>query len=150
MALNLKLTLPTAETHPELPFWEIGYTPEQVYDLFFPVGFRFICNPQRPAVCGRFGTGKERLWRFEFVVKRDEDPNVMAGDSETMRIILPYLTHDGSKYRYATDSLILIRNVPNDDKDVYIENPIPLRLHRSATLTSVWIFCFKLQQVVNW
>lgn len=49
-------------------------------------------------MCGRFGILEERLWRFEFVVKADEDPIQMAGEAETMRIIMPYLTHDGSKY----------------------------------------------------
>jgi hypothetical protein len=95
----LKVTLPTNKTHPDFPLWKQGYTPEQVYDLFFPTGFRFICNSDRPAVCGRFGTGEVRLWRFEFVVKKLEDAMQMASREETMKIIVPYLTHPGSKYR---------------------------------------------------
>lgn len=98
MALNLKINPPTTESHPNLPFWKLGYTPEQVYDLYFPKSFRFICNAERPAVCGRFGNGVERLWRFEFVVKRDEDSMKMASNAKTMEIIMPYLTHAGSKY----------------------------------------------------
>lgn len=137
MALNLKLTLPTIETHPELPFWELGYTPEHVYDLFFPTGFQFICNPLRAAVCGRFGTGKERLWRFEFVVKPDEDAKVMASDSETLKIILPYLTHDGSKYRYANNDLTLARKYANSDEIFYFENSVPIRLYRNSPLTTI-------------
>lgn len=54
-------------------------------------------------MCGRFGTGAERLWRFEFVVKGEEDPMAMASEKETTRIIKPYLTHDGSNYGYAND-----------------------------------------------
>ncbi|PVH73617.1 FAD/NAD(P)-binding domain-containing protein [Cadophora sp. DSE1049] len=98
VALNLRITPPTPETHPDLPFWNLGYTPEDVYDLYFPKSFRFICNDKRPSVCGRFGNGAERLWRYEFVVKREEDPMVMASEKETTKIIKPYLTHDGSKY----------------------------------------------------
>ncbi|KAG4441837.1 hypothetical protein IFR05_002701 [Cadophora sp. M221] len=98
VALNLRITPPTAETHPHLPFWKLGYTPEDVYDLYFPFNFRFICNDKRPAVCGRFYNGDERLWRFEFVVQEGEDPMLMATEKETTKIILPYLTHDGSKY----------------------------------------------------
>lgn len=94
----MKLTPPTEKTHPDLPFWKLGYTPEQVYDEFFPEGFRFICNSERPAVCGRFGNGEQRLWRFEFVVKPDEDPMQMASREKTMEMILPYLTLPGSKY----------------------------------------------------
>jgi hypothetical protein len=94
----LKLTFPTAESHPDLPFWSLGYTPKQVYDLYFPINFRFICYSERPAVCGRFGNGEENLWRFEFVVKPGEDGMEMASEARAMKIILPYLTHPGSKY----------------------------------------------------
>jgi hypothetical protein len=96
--MNLKITPPTKETHPELPFWNLGYTPEQVYDSYFPKNFSFICNKARPAVCGRFGTGVERLWRFEFVVQNGEDSQLMASTKKTMEILEPYLTHPGSKY----------------------------------------------------
>lgn len=36
VALNWQMRLPTPKTHPEFPLWNLGYTPEQVYDLFFP------------------------------------------------------------------------------------------------------------------
>jgi hypothetical protein len=98
IALNMKLTLPTRESHPHFPFWDLGFTAEQIYDLYFPKSFRFICNADRPAVCGRFGNGVERLWRFEFVVKPGEDAMMMAGKQKTMEIILPYLTHAGFEY----------------------------------------------------
>jgi hypothetical protein len=76
----------------------LDYSPEDIYELFFPRGFRFICDAARPAVCGRFGSGAQRLWRFEFVVKKSEDPMQMATRESIMEIILPYLTHSGSKY----------------------------------------------------
>jgi len=98
VALNLKITPPTKSTHPSLPFWDLGYTPEEVYDLYFPKYFAFICSSERPAVCGRFGTGAERLWRFEFVVQRDEDAMMMASDEKITEILAPYLSHAGSKY----------------------------------------------------
>ncbi|KAH7348906.1 monooxygenase [Rhexocercosporidium sp. MPI-PUGE-AT-0058] len=98
VALNLRITPPTPESHPYLPFWKLGHTPENVYDLYFPRNFRFICNDKRPAVCGRFGRDAERLWRFEFVVQAGEDPMKMATETETSKIVMPYLTHDGSQY----------------------------------------------------
>ena len=98
VALNWHLTLPTPETHPNFPLWKQGYSPEDVYDLFYPRDFNFICNPARPSVCGRFGKTEDRLWRFEFVVKDGEDGYEMATEENTKKIIMPYLTHRGSVY----------------------------------------------------
>jgi len=98
VALNWHLTLPNEKTHPNFPLWRLGYTPQQVYDLFFPEEFRFLCNPKRPSVCGRFGLPADRLWRFEFVVQKGEDGNKMATPEETSKIIYPYITHPGSRY----------------------------------------------------
>ena len=99
MALNWRLTLPTPASHPDFPLWRLGYTPEEVYDIFFPQDFNFICDPTRPSVCGRVGRTEDRLWRFEFVVKDGEDGNVMATQEEASKIIFPYLTHKGSRYQ---------------------------------------------------
>jgi 2-polyprenyl-6-methoxyphenol hydroxylase-like FAD-dependent oxidoreductase len=98
VALNWKMTLPTPETHPDLPLWKKGYTPQQVYDLFFPLDFRFLCNPRRAAVCGRFGLSSDMLWRFEFVVLPGEDGTEMSSPEKTKEIVWPYLTHPGSRY----------------------------------------------------
>ena len=98
VALNWHLTLPTPKTHPEFPLWNLGYSPEEVYDLFFPRYFCFICDPSRPAVCGRFGRTEDRLWRFEFLVKGDEDGDTMASDAETRKIIFPYLKRPGKQF----------------------------------------------------
>ena len=100
VALNWKMTLPTPETHPSLPLWQLGYTREQVYDLFFPSEFRFLCNPQRPAVCGRFGLPSDRLWRFEFIVGHDEDDNDMTTQAKIDQVVVPYITHPGRRYGF--------------------------------------------------
>jgi hypothetical protein len=92
------LSIPTPTTHPEFQLWSLGYTPEEVYDLFFPPDFRFLCNPERPAVCGRFGLPEDQLWRFEFVVKTDEDAFKMAEPEIMQEIVYPYITHPGSRY----------------------------------------------------
>lgn len=98
VALNLEISLPTEKTHPDFPLWKLGYTPEEVYDLFFPKSFRFVCNPERPAVCGRFGLPEDRLWRFEFVVLPGEDGQEMSNTENIEKVVYPYITHSGSKY----------------------------------------------------
>ena len=98
VALNWKIHLPTPESHPEFPLWELGYFPETVYDLFFPDDFRFLCNSRRPAVCGRFGLPEDRLWRFEFVVGSEEDGVEMAKCDKIKEVVGPYITHPGSRY----------------------------------------------------
>jgi hypothetical protein len=98
VALNWHLTLPTPKTHPDFPLWSLGYSPEDVYDLFFPQDFNFVCDPSRPAVCGRFGRTEDRLWRFEFVVKTGEDAEKMATTAETRKIIFPYLKQPGKRF----------------------------------------------------
>ncbi|KAJ5125209.1 monooxygenase [Penicillium atrosanguineum] len=103
VALNWKLHLPTKETHPSFPLWELGYTPEEVYNLFFPADFRFLCNPERPAVCGRFGRPEDRLWRFEFVVASEEDDMEMATRKKVREVVYPYLTYPGSRYGLKED-----------------------------------------------
>ena len=106
VALNWRISLPTPKTHPDFPLWELGYTTEQVYDAFFPTDFRFLCNPFRPAVCGRFGLDSDRLWRFEYVVRHDEDPAHMATPAMMAKIVHPYITHPGSRYGISVDEII--------------------------------------------
>ena len=98
VALNWRMSLPTPETHPDFPLWKKGFSPQQVYDAFFPTDFRFLCNPSRAAVCGRFGLDEDRLWRFEFVVLPGEDGTVMAGEDKIREIVHPYLIHPASRY----------------------------------------------------
>lgn len=92
------MDLPTPESHPDFPLWKCGFTPQQVYDAFFPQNFRFIGDPDRPSVCGTFGPRDERLWRFEFVVEKKEDPQEMASYKGATAIVFPYLTHPGHIY----------------------------------------------------
>ncbi|KAE8405430.1 hypothetical protein BDV37DRAFT_293137 [Aspergillus pseudonomiae] len=103
VALNWKIQLPSQKSHPTFPLWGQGYTPEDVYDLFFPTDFRFLCNDERPAVCGRFGLPEDRLWRFEFVVADGEDDNEMATKDKVREVVLPYLTLPGSRFGLQED-----------------------------------------------
>ncbi|CAH0051114.1 unnamed protein product [Clonostachys solani] len=119
VALNWRISLPTPKTHPRFPLWEKGYTPEQVYDAFFPSDFRFLCNPNRPAICGRFGPSEDRLWRFEFVIRPDEDGDTMASPQKIREVVFPYITHPGSTYgldisavHYPDDCIEVLRSRP--------------------------------------
>lgn len=40
VAANLHITTPTPKSHPDFPLWRLGYTPEQVHDIFWPSGFQ--------------------------------------------------------------------------------------------------------------
>ncbi|KAJ5771828.1 hypothetical protein N7520_002357 [Penicillium odoratum] len=118
VALNWHITLPTPITHPDFPLWTLGYSPEEVYDLFFPRGQSFLCNPQRPAVCGRFGLPSDRLWRFEFVVRKEEDGDLMATNEMVERVVSPYFTHKGDRYslnedvKFPSDCIKILRSRP--------------------------------------
>ncbi|PYH95482.1 monooxygenase [Aspergillus ellipticus CBS 707.79] len=103
VALNWQITIPTPQSHPQFPLWKLGYTPEQVYDEFFPPEFRFLCNPDRPAVCGRFGLPADRLWRFEYIIQSGEDGYTMAKPEVMKKIVYPYLTHRGFRYKLPQD-----------------------------------------------
>jgi hypothetical protein len=98
VAMNWRMKVPTRDTHPDFPLWKLGYSSEDVYDLFFPKDFRFLCNPQRAAVCGRFGLPEDRLWRFEFVVKPGENGEQLSMETNLRKIVYPYLTHPGNRY----------------------------------------------------
>lgn len=66
IAANLLITLPTPQSHPELCFWNMGMTPEDVYDLFWPEDWHFCRPPGKATACGRFGPRESRFWRHEF------------------------------------------------------------------------------------
>lgn len=40
IAANFDIALPTPATHPDFPLWSLGYSPEQVYEAFWPTGFQ--------------------------------------------------------------------------------------------------------------
>lgn len=73
IAANLKITLPTPESHPDLPLWAAGHDPESVFDLFWPRNWHFCRPPGRSVACGRFGPLADRLWRHEFAVPEWDD-----------------------------------------------------------------------------
>ena len=66
IAANLQITPPTPETHSDLPVWELGLSPEQVYNIFWPKGWHFCTHPKEAVAAGRFGPLADRLWRHEF------------------------------------------------------------------------------------
>lgn len=73
IAGNLKMTLPTKQSHPNFPLWELGYEPQAVYDLFWPREWHFCRPPGRAVATGRFGPHSEYLWRHELAVPEWED-----------------------------------------------------------------------------
>lgn len=129
VALNWKMKLPTEKSHPDFPLWRLGYTPEEVYNLFFPTEFRFLCNPERPAVCGRFGLLADRLWRFEFEVQDGEDAMKMAEPENIEKIVYPYVKHAGKRYGLAEDV-----SYPHDCIEVLRSRPFWF----SARSCNVW------------
>ena len=66
IAANLKIGLPTPQTHPTYPYWKIGMTPEEVYDLYWPKSWHFCSPPGKATATGRFGPPADRYWRHEF------------------------------------------------------------------------------------
>ncbi|KAI1281844.1 hypothetical protein F5Y07DRAFT_386621 [Xylaria sp. FL0933] len=90
VAANLGISLPTPETHPEFPLWKLGYTPDQVYDLFWPSGFHFASPPGKPLAAGRFGPKEARLWRHEFA-QNDWDDS-MNSEELLWEHLIPMIT----------------------------------------------------------
>ena len=66
VAANLKISLPTPKTHPELAVWALGLSPENLYDIFWPSNWHFVTHPTEAVAAGRFGPPADRLWRHEF------------------------------------------------------------------------------------
>ncbi|KAI1428783.1 hypothetical protein F5Y12DRAFT_782374 [Xylaria sp. FL1777] len=90
VAANLEISLPTPNTHPDFPLWKLGYTPEQVYDLFWPSGFHFGSPPGKPLAAGRFGPNGARLWRHEFA---QNDWNASMNSEELLwEHLIPMIT----------------------------------------------------------
>ncbi|KAK5995929.1 3-(3-hydroxy-phenyl)propionate/3-hydroxycinnamic acid hydroxylase-like protein [Cladobotryum mycophilum] len=102
VALNWRISLPTPESHPDFPLWKLGHSPEDVFDLFFPKNFRFLCNPDRAAVCGRFGLAEDRLWRFEL----REDVHYPEDCIEVLRC-RPFMFAARSCNKWAQDRVVL-------------------------------------------
>ncbi|KAH7024515.1 uncharacterized protein B0I36DRAFT_376481 [Microdochium trichocladiopsis] len=91
VASNLKITLPTPDSHPDFPLWKLGYTPEQVYDVFWPTGWHFCSPPGKPTATGRFGPPEDRTWRHEFRV-HDESSEPIYSEKLLWEHLMPSVT----------------------------------------------------------
>jgi 2-polyprenyl-6-methoxyphenol hydroxylase-like FAD-dependent oxidoreductase len=91
VAANLHIINPTPKTHPDLPFWNLGMTPEEVYDLYWPKGWHFCSPPGKPTAGGRFGPHESHVWRHEF--RQDAwDPDTMDAEQLFWEHITPMIT----------------------------------------------------------
>ncbi|KAK4941706.1 hypothetical protein LTR10_018445 [Elasticomyces elasticus] len=119
VAANLKIRLPTPETHPDFALWKAGFTPERVYDLFWPNDWHFSSPPGKPTACGRFGALQDRYWRHEFA-EPDWDDSKDATEL-LWQELRPLLTRDADekghrfpsgKILFPTDCVEIIRCRP--------------------------------------
>jgi 2-polyprenyl-6-methoxyphenol hydroxylase-like FAD-dependent oxidoreductase len=95
VAANLRMIVPTPESHPDFPLWELGYSSDEVYDLFWPVGWHFCSPPGKATACGRFGPHSERLWRHEF--RQDKVSDDMNLEKLLWEHLTPMITLDGNR-----------------------------------------------------
>ncbi|GAW15340.1 hypothetical protein ANO14919_047490 [Xylariales sp. No.14919] len=95
VAANLAISLPTPDTHPDFPLWNLGYTPDEVYDLFWPSGFHFGSPPGKPLAAGRFGPKEARLWRHE-LAQNDWD-DTMDAEELLWEHLIPMITRKRDK-----------------------------------------------------
>ena len=101
---NMNVKTPTPRSHPAFPLWDLGYTPEQVMELFVPEAFHFMGNPDRQCVMSRFGNEQEPMsWRFEFQTLPGEDPTLLEQPDQVRKMLWPYMIHKGSKYGLKQD-----------------------------------------------
>lgn len=119
VAANLRISLPTPQNHPQLPFWSLDMTPEDVYDLYWPKDWHFCQPPQKATASGRFGPFTERLWRHEFA-----EPGWNDSMDATLLLwenIDPMITHcrdgkgklfDGGAVPYPKDCIEILRCRP--------------------------------------
>jgi 2-polyprenyl-6-methoxyphenol hydroxylase-like FAD-dependent oxidoreductase len=110
---NLRLTLPTPETHPDFPLWSIGLTPKQVYDLFWPKDWHFCSPPGPPTACGRIGRYDDFLWRHEIAPERiDNDPQMIIM-GHILSIVTRTIDEAGNKFpgpvTYPEDCIEILR-----------------------------------------
>ncbi|KAI0542095.1 hypothetical protein GGR58DRAFT_510435 [Xylaria digitata] len=90
VAANLEISLPKPDTHPDFPLWGLGYTPNEVYDLFWPRGFHFGSPPGKPLAAGRFGPIEARLWRHEFA--QNDWNDTMNAEELLWENLIPMIT----------------------------------------------------------
>ncbi|KAB5554729.1 hypothetical protein GE09DRAFT_1032756 [Coniochaeta sp. 2T2.1] len=118
VAANLHMSLPTQQTHPEFPLWRLGFTPQEVYDLFWPKGWHFCSPPGAATASGRFGPHDERLWRHEF--RQDDWDDGMDAEALMWEHITPMITREedttgrkfGVSISYPRDCIEVLRCRP--------------------------------------
>jgi hypothetical protein len=54
IAANLLIKMPTPESHPSFPLWQVDYTPEELWDLFWPRGFQYVDRLQNTPSCPEY------------------------------------------------------------------------------------------------
>ena len=98
IAANLQISLPTVETHPELPVWKLGMSPEQVYNIFWPKDWHLVTHPKEAVAAGRFGPPEDRLWRHEFELESTWKDGEDGRDALEMfwANLTPSITRDAS------------------------------------------------------
>ena len=100
VASNFAIRLPTAGSHPDFPLWKHGYTPDEVYDLFWPKGWHFASPPGRPTATGRFGPHNDRTWRHEFKIEESEKyGQPMYSEELLWQHLAPNITQTGDRAR---------------------------------------------------
>ncbi|KAH8130436.1 hypothetical protein FP744_10000202 [Trichoderma asperellum] len=92
VAANLKISLPTRESHPDFPLWSLGYKPNDIYDLYWPKGWHFCSPPGKATAAGRFGPHEERLWRHEF--RQNDIDDTTKVEELLWEHITPMITRD--------------------------------------------------------
>ncbi|KAI0472421.1 hypothetical protein F4859DRAFT_104104 [Xylaria cf. heliscus] len=95
VAANLEISLPSPESHPDFPLWKLGYTPTEVYDLFWPIGWHFGSPPGKPLAAGRFGPYESRLWRHEFA--QNDWKDTMDAEELLWEHLTPMITRKGDQ-----------------------------------------------------
>ena len=95
VAANLKIHPPTPETHPDFPLWNLGFTPDRVYNLYWPKHWHFCSPPGSPTACGRFGPHEDRIWRHEIAVPNWDDS--MDAEHALLQHLLPMVTRSADE-----------------------------------------------------
>lgn len=120
IASNLRMTLPTPETHPDFSLWKLGYEPQEVYDLFWPVGWHFCAPPGKPTATGRFGPVTDRTWRHEFRVDNEASGPIYS-EELLWEHLVPNITLEkdaarsrdfGGRVQYPLDCIKILRCRP--------------------------------------
>ena len=137
IAANLHILLPTKETHPSFPAWDLGMNPEEVYDLFWPRGWHFCSPPGKPTATGPFGPHDQRLWRHEFQ-QDDWDEKTMNAEELLWEHLTPMIsrteTADGRAFPttavYPKDCIEIMRCRPF----TFTHNLVNQWFHRKSVL----------------